>query len=169
MCPPVPCSSFTITAPGPYPSGDPRNDFYPGNPADPSSAPGYGPNTRTLLQFRVVDRVGEVDDPISLPSTLTPTDPFILTQTPGVPTPIPTSIKGQSVGFRRLTLNEDFDGFGRLIQFLGTDVATSCAAPVVRPGVYFVPGYGSRLTAGPMKSGRSSISRGMFTRSISTS
>jgi spore coat protein A len=129
----VPAGSVLIlynNAPGPYPSGDPRTDFYPGNPQTPSAAPGYGPNTRTLLQFRVVDRVGLADPQISLPSTLTPTDPFILKQTPGVPTPIPTSFDGQRVGFRRLTLNEDFDGFGRLAQFLGTDVATSSPPPL---------------------------------------
>ena len=129
----VPAGSVLIlynNSPGPYPSGDPRNDHYPGNPQTPASAPGYGPNTRTLLQFRVVERVGDADPPISLPSTLTPTDPFILTQTPGVPTQIPTSIHGQAVGFRRLTLNEDFDGFGRLIQYLGTDVATSTPPPL---------------------------------------
>jgi spore coat protein A, manganese oxidase len=139
----VPAGAVLIlynNSPGPYPSGDPRNDHYPGNPQTPASAPGYGPNTRTMLQFRVVDRVGEVDDPISLPSTLTPTDPFILTQTPGVPTPIPASIKGQPVGFRRLTLNEDFDNYGRLIQYLGTDVPPSGASP---------PAFGREYTASP--------------------
>jgi spore coat protein A, manganese oxidase len=129
----VPAGSVLIlysNAPGPYPSGDPRTDFYPGNPQTPTAAPGYGPNTRTLLQFQVVDRVGPADPQISLPSTLTPTDPFILTQTPGVVTPIPTSIGGQPVGFRRLTLNEDFDSYGRLIQYLGTDVVTSTPPPL---------------------------------------
>ena len=88
----VPAGSVLIlytSAPGPYPSGDPRNDYYPGNPQTPTAAPGYGPNTRTLLQFQVVDRVGPADPPVSLPSTLTPTDPFIVTQIPGIPTGIP--------------------------------------------------------------------------------
>ena len=37
---------------------------------------------------------------------------------PGVPTPMPAGVP-----VRRLTLNEAFDEYGRLIQFLGTDVA----------------------------------------------
>jgi FtsP/CotA-like multicopper oxidase with cupredoxin domain/fibronectin type 3 domain-containing protein len=46
-------------APAPVPAGDPRNDFYTGNPDFTTSGghaptlPGYGPNTRTILQFRV--------------------------------------------------------------------------------------------------------------------
>jgi FtsP/CotA-like multicopper oxidase with cupredoxin domain len=48
-------------APAPVPAGDPRNDFYTGNPDQtanggaPTTLPGYGPNTRTMLQFRVKD------------------------------------------------------------------------------------------------------------------
>jgi spore coat protein A, manganese oxidase len=128
----VPAGSVLIlynNAPGPYPAGDSRTDFYPGNPQTPAAAPGFGPNTRTLLQFRVVDRVGAADPPISLPSVLTPTDPFLLSQTPGVPTPIPTGVR-----VRRLTLNEGFDPFGRLIQFLGTDVATGLGGSVAGMG-----------------------------------
>ena len=52
-------------APAPVPASDPRYDFYTGNPdtspsagannqgGAPSTLPGYGPNTRTLVQFRV--------------------------------------------------------------------------------------------------------------------
>ncbi len=64
-------------APAPVPAGDPRNDFYTGNPdlsatasADnqggaPSTVAGYGPNTRTILQFRVAagaNSTAPVDD-----------------------------------------------------------------------------------------------------------
>jgi spore coat protein A len=103
-------------APAPYPMGDSINDFFPGNPDTPSSRRGYGPNTRTLLQIRVKARKGPADPPISLPLAFTPTDPFGVAQTPGVPTPIPA---GANV--RRLSLNEASDEHGRLIQFLGTD------------------------------------------------
>jgi spore coat protein A len=104
-------------APAPFPSGDPTNDYYPGNPYNPTNPlPGYGPNTRTLMQFRVNVRTGVPDAPITLPGTFTPTDPFLVTQTPGLPTPIPAG-----VNVRYLTLNETFDEYGRLIQFLGTD------------------------------------------------
>jgi spore coat protein A len=115
----VPAESTLILysdAPAPFPTGDARNDYYPSNPKTPSSIPGFGPNTRTLLQIRVKARVGPADSPITLPATLTPTNPFLLNQTPGVPTPIPAGVP-----VRRLTLNETFDQLGRLIQFLGTD------------------------------------------------
>ena len=52
-----------------------------------------------------------------MPAQFTPTDPFILSQTPGVPTPNPAGVP-----VRQLTLNEDFDAYGRLIQYLGTNV-----------------------------------------------
>jgi len=112
-------------APGPYPGGDPRNDYSPTNFSTPSSRPGFGPNTRTLLQFRVKPLNGAQNPSISLPANFTPTDPFILSQIPGVPTPIPNY-----ANVRRLTLNEGFDDYGRLIQFLGTDQPTGLGGSV---------------------------------------
>jgi FtsP/CotA-like multicopper oxidase with cupredoxin domain len=64
-------------APAPVPAGDPRYDFYTGNPdysatggannqgGAPSTLPGYGPNTRTIMQFRVAagaNSTAPVDD-----------------------------------------------------------------------------------------------------------
>lgn len=46
-------------APAPVPAADPRNDYYTGSPdmtdigGAPPTLPGYGPNTRTLMQIRV--------------------------------------------------------------------------------------------------------------------
>lgn len=46
-------------APAPFPAIDPRYDYYTGNPDQtdvggaPSTLPGYGPNTRTIMQIRV--------------------------------------------------------------------------------------------------------------------
>jgi len=46
-------------APAPVPAFDSRNDYYTGGPdwtefgGAPSTLPGYGPNTRTMMQFRV--------------------------------------------------------------------------------------------------------------------
>jgi FtsP/CotA-like multicopper oxidase with cupredoxin domain len=46
-------------APAPVPAFDPRLDYYTGDPDQtltggaPSTLPGYGPNTRTIMQFRV--------------------------------------------------------------------------------------------------------------------
>ena len=91
-------------AAGPYPMGDDSNDYFAGNKrGDVITAPGYGPNTRTLLQFRVQPRVGPKDPhpaPLRLPSIAPLTDVATV---------------------RDLTLNEDFDQYGRLIQRLGTN------------------------------------------------
>jgi spore coat protein A len=125
----VPAGSILILyndAPAPYPMGDDVNDYYYGRLLDPPivTPMGRGPNTRTLLQFRVKARTGAADPPINLPATLTPTDPFLIAQTPGAPTAIPAGVP-----VRRLTLNEDFDAFGRLIQYLGTDQAPNLLNP----------------------------------------
>jgi len=138
----VPAGSILILysdAQAPYPRGDSRNDYYPGNPKTPTSIPGYGPNTRTLLQIRVNARVGPLDPPITLPAAFTPTDPFMVAQTPGVPivpvvndgTTSVTLADGTTVeaNFRQLTLNETFDDRGRLIQYLGTNQPPNPLAP----------------------------------------
>ncbi len=118
----VPVGSVLILyndAAAPYPMGDGVNDYDPGNPDTPTVVPGYGPNSRTLMQFRVIARNGKADAPISLPGKLAPSDPFIVKQTIDEPTAIPAGVKT-----RYLTLNETFDDYGRLIQFLGTADAT---------------------------------------------
>ncbi|TWJ18401.1 multicopper oxidase family protein [Geobacter argillaceus] len=100
-------------APAPFPMGDPRNDYFPkwnttANPVNGLTTPGFGPNTRILMRFKVVAATGS-----DLPLTITKDtdlslgiDPFL---TPPGGTP------------RRLTLNENFDAWGRLQQRLGTD------------------------------------------------
>jgi spore coat protein A, manganese oxidase len=139
----VPAGSILILyadAAAPYPVGDPRNDYHPGNPNTPTSIRGFGPNTRTLLQIRVKARVGAANPPISLPAAFTPTDPFLIAQTPGVPiVPVPnaqgfanvTLASGTVVQakYRYLTLNEAFDDRGRLIQYIGTNVPTNLGGP----------------------------------------
>jgi FtsP/CotA-like multicopper oxidase with cupredoxin domain len=51
-------------APAPVPAFDPRNDYYTGGPDNtasggaPTTLPGYGPNTRTLMQIKVNAAVG---------------------------------------------------------------------------------------------------------------
>ncbi len=127
-------------APAPFPKGSPLNDYYPQNPKTPTSLPGLGPNTRTLLQIVVDPLVGPADPAITLPATLgNPLDPFIVVQTPGVPTPIPAGVP-----VRRLTLNEAFDAYGRLIQMLGTDVAP------VPPVGKATPAFGRAYDALPL-------------------
>lgn len=52
-------------SPAPVPGFDPRLDFYTGDPdltdsgGSPTTIPGYGPNTRTLMQFRVSSSHGQ--------------------------------------------------------------------------------------------------------------
>ena len=146
----VPAGSTLILyndAPGPFPGGAPETDYYPGNRMTPSSVPGFSPNTRTLLQVRVKARTGPADPLIKLPAKFTPTDPFLVPQTPGVPftytaktapgaatgkTTIkigsgPTAPKVEAT-IRYLTLNEGFDEHGRLAQFLGTNQPTNPGA-----------------------------------------
>jgi spore coat protein A len=96
-------------APGPYPGGGPEYDIDP-------TVPGYGPDTHTLLQIRVRPLSGGANASVSLPVAFTPTDPFLVEQKPGVPTRAPAGVPT-----RYLTLNEGFDQYGRLIQYLGTN------------------------------------------------
>jgi spore coat protein A, manganese oxidase len=111
-------------APAPFPMGDDRNDYFTGAPDQsanggaPTPLLGFGPNTRTLLQFRV------------LPSTqpaLPRVSPHELARSfqrqPLCPDIDVKSLLRRRVVFRDLTLNEDFDDFGRLVQRLGTNVS----------------------------------------------
>jgi spore coat protein A len=110
----VPVGSTLILyndAPAPFPSGDPEVDYYPESTKIPPPQPGYGPNTRTLLQIVVGPRVGPQDD--SAPLVLPAQDPAPLVP-PGVTTLPP------GIAVRNLTLNEDVDQYGRLIQRIGT-------------------------------------------------
>jgi spore coat protein A, manganese oxidase len=104
-------------APAPFPDGDESNDYFPGAPENPTiTVPGFGPNTRQIMRFNVVEATSA--DPrlnISPATDLTAgNDPLLVPF--GVTTPPP------GVFVRSLTLNETFDAFGRLIQLLGTNV-----------------------------------------------
>ena len=90
-------------AAAPFPGGGPDTDFYPGNPATPQSTPGFGPNTRTLMQIEVVARVGAADRyrPLVLPPL------------------VGSNLKATPNNTRTLSLNEGFDEYGRLIQMIG--------------------------------------------------
>jgi spore coat protein A len=108
-------------APGPFPGGVGTFDFFPLNRLNPYTLPGFGPNTRTLLKIRVKAPKTPV---VPLPATINTSiadlsDPLIVDQTPGVPTPIPGWVPPERI--RTLTLNEGFDDYGRLGQFVGTD------------------------------------------------
>jgi spore coat protein A len=108
----VPAGSILILyndAAAPFPMGDPEADYSAGKKRDAQR--GFGPDTRTLLQIVVGPRVGAKDP--HAPLRLPPLDPAPLVP-PGVTTLPP------GIPVRNLTLNEDVDAFGRLIQRLGT-------------------------------------------------
>jgi spore coat protein A, manganese oxidase len=110
-------------APAPFPFGDDRNDYYFNNPLNPvgPSQRGYGPDTRVLMRFKVgMTASTPADETLQVtPGTdLKPgIDPFLATlDGNGGFTSVPVTTT------RKLTLNEAFDAYGRLIQMLGTNV-----------------------------------------------
>ena len=137
----VPAGSTFILyadAPAPFPGGDARNDYFTGNPdltafgGAPSTLPGFGPNTRTLLKIKVIAGAGDsVGTSIWLANLnvqlknnfLNGNQPGLLYNNgdPSVPGPVPYN---GSID-RMLTLNEDFDEYGRLIQTEGTFTSES--------------------------------------------
>jgi spore coat protein A len=111
-------------APAPFPAGDPRNDYFPlwnvkGNPVNGLTPTGFGPNSRVLMRFDVAPAITGAPDVALGITTATNlqagNDPFLVPY--GVTTPPP------GVPVRPLTLNENFDVYGRLQQQLGTNVA----------------------------------------------
>jgi len=108
--------------PAPFPGGDPRNDYFPGlnvnkNPVNGITVPGSGPNTRVLMRFNVVPATGtDAGLAINKNTNLSGgNDPFLV--------PLGVTTLPPGIPVRQLTLNETFDEHGRLIQFLGTNVA----------------------------------------------
>jgi spore coat protein A len=119
----------------PFPGGDPRNDYFTGDMdmtpfgGAATTLAGHGPNTRTLM--KIVVGAGSGD---SVPTNTwlglinaqlksnfsSGNQPPLLYNNgdPSVPGPVPYSGPVN----RKLTLNEDFDDYGRLIQTLGTFV-----------------------------------------------
>jgi spore coat protein A len=106
-------------APGPFPCGDPRTDFYSGNANSVTTRPGFGPDTRIMMKFVVGPASGPNDVPLAITGAQLRAglDPFIvqgLAVQNGVLNLPPYTV-------RQLTLNEAFDSLGRLIQLMGTD------------------------------------------------
>jgi spore coat protein A, manganese oxidase len=112
-------------APAPYPSGDDRNDYFPGwnvgtglfgvgNPVNGTTKNGFGPNTRVLMRFKVAAATSPADLPLKITTSTSLTagnDPLFVTAGSKV---VPAGVKT-----RFLSLNEYFDAYGRLIQVLG--------------------------------------------------
>jgi spore coat protein A, manganese oxidase len=124
-------------APAPFPGGDPRNDYFTdftgtidnsGAGGAPPTQLGFGPNTRTLMQIKVEAGAG---DPVTTNRWLRRLNPLLAAnfgsrgqqQPPLYPG---TFLPGTFVPFtdtpsRVLTLSEDFDEYGRLLQMMGTN------------------------------------------------
>ena len=131
------CFILYNDAPVPFPGGTPLADFDPANKAlAVPPMPGYGPNTRTLMQFRVRP-LGAVTgsttpDPAQDPAWVLPPSP---------PPPLPPA----GTPTRDVALCETVDEYGRLAQNLGT-LAGPCAT---RPApTEVVPGWHGRALAG---------------------
>jgi FtsP/CotA-like multicopper oxidase with cupredoxin domain len=132
-------------APAPFPGGDPRNDYFTGDGDQtssggaPNTVQGFGPNTRTLLKIIATGGSGDILLPTTPPAnpnwldTLNPLlaanfgpagqQPPLLYNNGNPSVPGPGPYRGPVN--RMLTLNEDFDDFGRLIQTLGTFTSES--------------------------------------------
>jgi FtsP/CotA-like multicopper oxidase with cupredoxin domain len=138
-------------SPAPVPAGDPRVDYYTGNPdytanggAQPT-LPGYGPNTRTIMQFRVAGTPSAPFDLAALNAVwpaayVAAQDPPIVPQT-GYPAPWKAatdtyariqdySITFKPVGssspktiyFKSKAIQELFDPYGRMNATLGVEL-----------------------------------------------
>jgi spore coat protein A, manganese oxidase len=127
-------SSFILysDAPGPFPGGDPRNDYFTGDPDQtaiggaPTTNLGHGANTRTLMKITVTDGTG---DSVSTRSWLEQINAqlrgsFLNGSQNGLlfnnGDPSQPAFPFYGAPDRLLTLNEDFDEYGRLIQTIGT-------------------------------------------------
>jgi spore coat protein A len=127
-------SSFILynDAPAPFPGGDARNDYFTGDGDQtsvggaPNTRLGFGPNTRTILKIVVGNGAG---DSVSTQTWLSQMNiqlktNFLTGNQPGLlyhhGDPSVPAFPFHGVADRMLTLNEDFDEMGRLIQTMGT-------------------------------------------------
>jgi spore coat protein A len=128
---------------GPYPGGDPINDFYAGNPMTPNAVYGSSPDTRNFLKIKVgaaVTTPTPSPNPVAIATALesmprTGIEAFLAAPVTyanqaaylAAGKPPLTLNAGVIVNkTRNLTLNENFDEWGRLRQLVGTTT--------VRPG-----------------------------------
>ena len=112
-------------APAPFPGGAPINDYFPGfntkkNPVNALTPAGFGPNTRVIMRFDVLQNGPGI--PADAPLTInTATNLSAGNDTLPV-LPLGTTALPAGVPVRPLTLNETFDTYGRLAQLLGTNM-----------------------------------------------
>ncbi|MEI6667077.1 MAG: multicopper oxidase domain-containing protein [Acidobacteriota bacterium] len=130
--------------PAPFPGGDSINDYHTGGTigfGTSTTASGQGPNTQTIMQFRVgpFNTLGQgtkADSPtLGLLEALA-VSKLGVNPLPGVESFALATLRKAGVKERWLSLNEDFDEFGRLLQRLGTidSFHPSNDTPVASPG-----------------------------------
>ena len=126
-------------APAPFPSGDTLNDYFTGDGDQtmsggaPNTEMGFGPNTRTLMRIVVGTGTGDSTSTSMWRGSLNKklTDNFLTGNQPGLlynsghDPSVPGAVPYAGRVDRLLTLNEDFDDVGRLIQRLGTFTSLS--------------------------------------------
>jgi spore coat protein A len=115
---------------GPYPGGDPGNDYFAGNPVTPQAVVGSSPDTRNILKIKIVGYSGGGLNPVEplpaagmLAAVPRNKEPFIVNYpaNPVAPmAPLSYAAVTPAPRVRNLTLNENFDDRGRLRQLVGT-------------------------------------------------
>lgn len=122
-------------APGPFPMGDSRNDYFTGDPDQtgiggaPTTQFGLGPNTRTIMKIVVDNANGAAGGPfpdlfqlnMALQRNFTVGNPGVPPQQATLLVPLGQFEPPSGTEIKNKTLNEDFDDFGRLLQRGGTD------------------------------------------------
>lgn len=140
-------------SPAPVPAGDPRTDYYTGDPDQtvnggaPSTLRGYGPNTRTIMQFRVVGTPAAPFDlaklqtnlPVafkdSQPAPLVPEPTFPVASGGNAPTELYARIQDYGLTFTEIgatvpitipfqpkAIQELWDPYGRMNATLGVEL-----------------------------------------------
>lgn len=141
-------------APAPFPSGDDRNDYFPGwnaqgqngqpagafglgNPVNATTRPGKGPNTRVLMRFVVTAATPPADPPLLIADLTGGIDPALA--------PWGNPITPAQIPKRLITLNEYFDEYGRLVQIIGNAEAPY-GSPLEKSATYLQYGAAQATT-----------------------
>jgi FtsP/CotA-like multicopper oxidase with cupredoxin domain len=129
-------------SPAPVPAGDPRNDYYTANPdmtpqgGAPPTLPGFGPNTRTIMQINVAAagataalNVAALNTAVSAaftatqPAAIVPANTYARISSTSMALPAPLG----TVQLQPKTIQELFDPLGRMNSTLGVEVPFTTA------------------------------------------
>jgi FtsP/CotA-like multicopper oxidase with cupredoxin domain len=153
-------------APAPDPGFDPRYDYYTGDPDQtasggaPTTLPGFGPNTRTIMEFRVVagtpTPLNLANLEAALPAAYVATQPAPIVPETFYPAPYQATadtfgkIQDQSLTFTPVgattpvtlpiqpkSLIELFDNYGRMNAMIGTEYTDFSTIPATSVGIGF--------------------------------